>query len=263
MAKEEEMKNALDEEMNEAPSQEVEETPTSARETFMSNLRKKYPDINPDDEEGLYGAAMSGYDKEHDYAKTMRDQSARLGEAMQASPEVSSFMAEVYERGAEGHPELAFLNFGDLLKSYLNGDIDEGEYVAAKEKASKEEADKAAKIEEQNEVYKQWCEEKGYDPDEWMEQASEKIFNRMSSYELGKEQFDAFDKMMHYDEDVASAEESGRAAGRNEKIKAKYEKESNNDGLPRGSRGGNRAEDDMPNGNTRMSRILANRLSRK
>ena len=259
--KEDEMKNPIED--NGAPTKEMVETPASNKDTFMKNLRSKYPDIAEGDEEGLYGAAMKGYDTEHDYAKTMREQTGRLGEAMNASPEVASFMAEVYERGAEGHPELAFLNFGDLLKSYLNGEINEGEYVAAKEKANAAEAEKAKKIEAQNEVFKQWCEQNGYDPDEWMKQASEKIFNKMSSYELGAEQFDAFDKMMNYDADIADAEAAGRAAGRNERIKAKYESESNNDGLPRGSRGGNRAEEETPVGNNRMSRILANRRSRQ
>lgn len=234
----------------------------SSKETWMKNMRAKNPDLAEDDEEGLYKAAMDGYDKEHDYAKTMREQNGRLNEAIKSSPEISAFMAEVYERGAEGHPEMAFHNLGDLIKAYATGEITSEEYLAEKEKRGKAEGEKAKRLEAQNDAFVKWCEEKGYDPDEWMERATEKVFKPMSEFSADGKLFDALDNMLNYENDVEDARESGRVSGRNESIAAKLKKESNNDGLISGSRGGSAPIEAPVEEENKFDRMAARRQAR-
>lgn len=234
----------------------------SNKETWFKNMRSKRPDIPAEDEDALYGASMEGYDKEHEYANNMRNQTKKLSEAIDSSPELSTFMADIYERGAEGHPEMAFINFGDLLQGYMSGEISSDEYIAEKEKRSKAESERKKKIEAQNEVYKKWCESKGYDPEEWMEKANEALFSPMGNYELAEAQFEAIDNMLNYDADVKDAEESGKIAGRNEKVRETYDNESKTDGVITGKGGGvsSEPEEKRP---SKMSSILASRRNRQ
>ncbi|MBO7234107.1 MAG: hypothetical protein J6V13_03865 [Paludibacteraceae bacterium] len=235
-----------------------EEVKKSNRDLLDANLRAKYPDI--EDEDALYGKMMEDYDAEHEWAKKQRSDNARLSEAIQSSPELSAVFAEIYERGPEGHPELALLNMSDLFKGYMNGEISSEEYVAKKEEEAKANKTRDEKIAKQNEVFKAWCESKGYDPEEWMAQAKAALFDPMASYEVAEAQLDAIDKMIHYDEDVATAEQAGLVKGRNEKIVEKIAKEANYPSLPETGAG---VKVESPRTDNRMSSIRANRESRR
>lgn len=212
----------------------------SKKDMFLENIRAKYPDIS--DEDDLYGAAMSGYDAEHEWAKKQREENKRMSDALSADPQLASFVTEVFERGKDGHPELALLNFGDLMKSYMMGELSSDEYLSEKQKRDAEKQETEKKIEAQNAVFEKWCSDKGYDPDEWLQKASEMLLTPMSKYEMAEAQFDAIDKLINYDEDVAAAEEAGRVAGRNERIVAQRKKEKNVDGIPRSSSEQQRAD---------------------
>lgn len=210
-----------------------QETTPTKKEIFISNVRKKYPDIEDEDE--LYGKVMDDYDMEHEWAKKQRRENERLASAMSASPELAAFMTEVMERGADGHPEMAFLNLGDLLESYLKGEIGSDEYIAEKGKRQETKKKMDEKIAAQNEVFKAWAEKRGYDPDEWMARISEKLFTPMSEYALAEAQFDALDNLLNYDTDIENAMSAGETKGRNERIKAERMRERGVDGVPRGN----------------------------
>lgn len=248
---------------NTEPTEEAAAPSTpSSKEIWTKNIRAKRPDLAEDDEEGLYNASMEGYDAEHDYAKNMREQNGRLQEAIGASPEIAAFMGEIYERGADGHPEMAFHQLGDLIKAYSTGEITSEEYLAEKEKRGKAEGEKAKRLEAQNDAYVKWCEEKGYDPEEWMQRASEVIFKPMSDFSADGKFFDALDNMLNYEGDVNDARESGRVQGRNESIAAKMEKESKNDGLINGSRGGSAPIEAPVEEENKYDRMAARRQAR-
>lgn len=200
--------------------QEQIQTPVEAaqptnRDKWLENMRAKYPDVQ--DEDALYEASMSGYDQEHEYAKKQRAENQQLAETLNASPELARMYSEMLERGKDGHPEMAILNIGDLLKAYLNGEISSDEYIAEKEKRSAEESEKAKKIDAQMEVLKQWCEKKGYDVDEWLQKANDALLSPLSTFDLAEAQFEGIDKMLNYDEDVQAAEIRGRNANISEK----------------------------------------------
>lgn len=189
------------------------EQPTN-QEAWLRNMRSKYPDVENDDE--LYGKSMEGYDREHDYAKRSRAENQRMAEIMNENPDLASFYKEVYTRGKDGHPEMALLNLGDLLKSYINGDLTSDEYIKGKEAKSKKDSETKAKIAKMDEVFQKWCQEKGYNPEEWMQKATELLFDPIQKHEIAEAQLEAIDHMINYDNDVAAAE----TRGRNENISA-------------------------------------------
>lgn len=254
-----EQKNPLEELQNQ-PADHVtspeEQVPASKRDTFMANLRKKYPDI--EDEEELYGAAMDGYDADHEYAKQQREETGRLAEIMQGNPELASMYAEMFERGKEGNPEMALINISDLLKSYLTGEISGEEYEAKKEEGRKAEEEKQAKLEAQEAVFKEVCEEEGLDYQETLDKIAEMILNPMARYEIGKEQVKALINMVNYDSDV----EAARVQGRNEQIVAgKRKMARQSDGIPTGS---SAAQPAAPKSKeTELSRIASRRAAAK
>ena len=191
-----------------APAQEPP-APTN-RERWLENMRAKYPDIK--DEDALYEASMNGYDEEHDFAKRQREENEQLADILQSNPELAGMYSEMIERGKDGHPEMALLNIGDLLQSYLKGEITSDEYLAEKEKKSTAESEKKKKLEAQMTALEQWCEKKGYNVDEWMEKVTTALLNPLSTYDLTEAQFEAMDKMLNYDDDVQAAEVRGRNA---------------------------------------------------
>lgn len=213
-----------------AAEQQAAEQPKTKREVFLANMRTKYPDIEDEDE--LYGAAMEGYDKEHEWGKTQREQNAKLADAIGADPQLAAFIAEIYERGKDGHPEMAFHNLGDAIRGYATGELTSDEYLREKERLAAEKADNEARQAKQEEAYRAWAEKKGYDPEEWLGRANDKLFSIMSKYELGEEQFEALDKMLNYDEDIASAAEAARVQEANKKITDAKMREKVGDGVP-------------------------------
>lgn len=189
-------------------SESLSKTPN--RDRWLANMRVKYPDVENEDD--LYARSMEGYDTEHDFAKQQREENASLNELITSNPELARFYNEMFERGKDGHPEMALLNIGDLLKAYITGEMTSDEYIAEKEKRSQAESEQQKKLEAQNAVFTAWCEKKGYDPEEWATRAAEKLFTPMANHELAEAQFDAIDNMLNYDDDVEAAEVRGRNA---------------------------------------------------
>jgi len=246
----------------EAPAVEADAAPTTPnKDKFLENLRAKHPDI--EDEEGLYDAAMSGYDAEHEYAKQQREETSRLAEIMQSNPDLAAVYAELYERGKDGNPEMALINISDLLKDYLQGNITSEEYetkkaegAKAKEDAAKAEEEKQGKMAAQEKVFQEVCEEEGLDYDETMTKIAEVLLNPMAAYEIGKEQVKALINMVNHDSDV----EAARVQGRNEQIVANKRKLTRQgDGLASGGSAARPAE--APVRETELTKIASRRAA--
>lgn len=229
---------------------------TSNRDTFLNNLRSKYPDI--EDEDALYGEAMKGYDADHEYAKQQREETGRLADIMQSNPELAAMYAEMFERGKDGNPEMALINISDLLRSYLTGEISSEEYESKKAEGKKAEAEKQKKMDAQEAVFREVCEEDGLDYEETLNKIAETLLNPMASYEIGKEQVRALINMVNHDSDV----EAARVQGRNEQIEARKRKlERQGDGLPSGS--SNAIPAQKPQRESELSRIASRRAAAK
>ena len=227
------------------PTQEVAEASApeasdADRENWFNNMRTKYPGKSDNE---LYRLSTEGYNTEHDYAKNTRNQMARMQAAIDANPQIAAFMAEIFERGPENRPELAFRHLDDTLKAYMNGDIDEDGYIeerkrqdAERQEAERVETEKQAAIEAQTQEIVNFCEENGIDESQFYEELKD-FFEKFGKHNLGKKEIGMLYNMVHHDENVADAREAGRVAGRNESIKAEMNRERNTDGMPRTSNG--------------------------
>ena len=200
------------------------ETPN--RDKWTANMRAKYGEDLSEDE--LYGKSMEGYDTEHEYAKKNREQAKNLDGIMKQYPEV----ADMYINLADGNVGAAILNIGDLVDAYRKGEIDDEGYKAEVEKRKKDKEELDGKIAAEKEALQAWCEKKGYDFNEWIKRLDEVLLSPLGSYALAEAQFEAFDKMMNYDDAVAAAE----VRGKNAKIKEEKRNHPAGDNtLPRNS----------------------------
>jgi len=213
----------------EVPAEEKAE-PTTQKDVWIANMRKKYPDATEDE---LYSIAMKNYDTDHNYRKETEASSKAFADLVNQEPEIAKWYKDVSE-GVD--PGVAMLNLGDVYKAYMNGDIDSEGFKAERSKRDAESKAKDESVAKQAQALEEWCKEKGYEPEEWLKQANEKLFTAMSSYALDKAQFDALDKMFNYDADV----EAAQAKGRNENIMAQRKEFSKKkgDGIVAGSPAG-------------------------
>lgn len=190
-------------------------TPTK-RDQWLQNMRGKYPDIQDEDE--LYGKSMEGYDTEHDYAKRSREELQEFAQDVNNNPQLLAFYQKVQELGAD-NAEMALAELGDDLASLLTGEIDSEVYQERKRRKAETDAESARLTNERNEksaaqraALEAWCEQKGYDVEEWRERVMEKLLNPISSFSTDVALFETLDNMLNYDTDVEAAEVKGRNA---------------------------------------------------
>lgn len=214
MAKKEEKIEAQQAAEAAAVAQAPSETPN--RDKWMANLRGKYGDDLS--EEDLYQRSMESYDEEHDSNKRFISEANDLEEIVKANPELGMVFNEIFERGKDGHPEMALRNLPDELKRYVSDpEYGDEEYIASKKQRQEEEAAKKAKDEQtqalREQAFAEVCEEKGIKDTEAALKALQDVFdNPCETLDQCKEQVRAFLKMAEFDGAVAAAEVRGRNA---------------------------------------------------
>lgn len=189
---------------------------TPNRDKWMANMRGKYGEELSEDE--LYGKSMEGYDAEHEYAKQSRADLEQFSRTIQNNPTMLAFYQKLIELG-EDDAEMALLELGDDLVSYLNGEIDSDVYKERKRLKAEADAENARKSEElgqkktaQRAALEAWAEKKGIDPDEFIDKVQTTLLEPMAAFSAEEALFDALYNMLNYDAAVASAEVRGRNA---------------------------------------------------
>ena len=177
----------------------------------MSNHR---PDLNGD-REALFEAAKKGYDDQHEFLKRYQRESDELAETLSGNDDLRELFCEIFERGKDGHPELALLHVQPMLKKLLSGEATTEEYLKEKERIAKEAEDAKARKKMQEDAFEAVCAEEGIDPDETAKAMKEALNNPCETEEQCKDQVRMFLKMLNYD----AAVEAARVEGRNAKIK--------------------------------------------
>ena len=197
------------------------------KERWERNLRAKYPDVQDEDE--LYGKAMEGYDTEHEYAKQSRQDLQDFAKNINENPQLLAFYQKMQELGAD-NAEMALLELGDDLISYLTGEIDSDVYQERKRRKAEADAEseraateRREKAKAQRAAMEAWCESEGYDPDEWRERVMQKLLDPISRFSTETALFETLDNMLNYNDDV----EQARIQGRNENIVTRRKKAAN------------------------------------
>lgn len=197
------------------------------KERWEKNLRAKYPDVQDEDE--LYRMAMEGYDTEHEYAKQSRADLQDFAKNINENPQLLAFYQKMQELGAD-NAEMALLELGDDLISFLTGEIDSKVYQERKRRKAEADAESQRAATERQEkaaaqraALEAWCESKGYDPDEWRERVMRTLLDPISTFSTETALFETLDNMLNYNDDV----EQARIQGRNENIVARRKKNAN------------------------------------
>ncbi len=215
--------------------QPSEETLKTKRQQWEKNMRKKYPDIQDEDE--LYGASMDGYDSEHEMVKGFRADNETAKQHLTNNPDVANFIGSVM-RGDNLSLSMSYL--ADLIH------LEEGtpEYEAYL--ASVEDRKAAAIENEQNFVNfeenmartteslqafaasKQMSDEDAAEFVSFLISLEDKLINGT----LTEDDFEIYYKAFTYDSDIETAHEEGIVDGKNQAIKEKRKKPRKGDGLP-------------------------------
>lgn len=212
----------------------------SRREQFSERLKKKHPDSEYTDDEALFGQINDDYDE---YDKQIEGYSGRekeLTDLMVSDPRAAQFLTDM----AKGNdPWLAVINrLGiDGVTDLINDPSKQEAYA----EENKKYVERLAKNKELDEQYEQNfaksldvlsdIQQKQGLTDEQIDAAYDLIIKIANDAVLGiisEETVNMALKAVNHDNDVQTAGEEGRIAGKNEKAEEKLRKPQRGDGTP-------------------------------
>ena len=230
-----------------APEKELPINPTenatqSNYERMLGNLKAKYADRGFKEDDEYFGAAMEGYDQEHEYAKRMRADNEELGSLMESDPDFAEFARSVANgeniAGALRHMPADVASLDDRSLGERNAMLEAerehreqiaGQLAEQEENLSKSEAAMREYIKSQGLSEEEGKEMMGFLADNVLEPVSRGI--------VTPAMLELIDKGRNYDRDIRTATEAGRVSGRNEQIVERRERLDHSlDGLPTGGR---------------------------
>ena len=212
----------------------------SKKDLFLERIKANNPDLNTDDEEGLYGAASDYIGGLDDY-KNKRDATDKnISDRFNQDPRFAQFFLGSIQPDANPVSELLKV-YGEDIRSYLD-DPDNADELG---KAQKEYLDKIAKGKELEDTYTKNLDASLARLDEYQaskgltdEQVDEVINSLIADAEniimgvFTPELIDSKLKAMNYDQDVAVAKEEGMIEGANKKIDEHKKSTKANDNIP-------------------------------
>lgn len=212
-------------------SQEETEVKPTKREMLNKLLLEEIPDYNADDDESAAELLTN-------YITGNKEQRNKLAEALQNDPRLAQMLADIVS-GKRGAANSMVRYFGKDFLSAEEGSPEFDEIQAAEEERKKEmEALEASQQEYSNNLEKsipvveEWCKEKGYEMDEFLDKVWQQVISPIMSGSYSREVCDFLDKGLNYDKDTKDALDAGVVQGRNENINKM--REERGDGLPKG-----------------------------
>lgn len=233
---------------NEVPQAEESAPPskTPKRDALRARLKKKYPDMNMDDDESFAGRISDDYDESEKRLKQYEDDEKSMSDFFMSDPKAYRFLSS-WKEGK--HPVLSMVNeYGLDFMDYLD-DPEHQEEIA---EANKQYLDRVAKDKQLEDDYQKnlqesldriekYQKEHGLD-DDYVDKGVGKIFKIVNDAIMGiiyPQDIEILNKGENHDNDVASAREAGIVNGRNAKIEEKLRKENASDGTAHLGGGGN------------------------
>ena len=206
MAEKNEQMNA----QQQAAQESAAPSATPNHDKMLSGLRGKYGEELSEEE--LYAKAMEGYDADHEYTKKSKAEAEKLNALLKSDENLNDFFCEMFERGVDGHPELALAHIKPLMQQYINGEITSDEYTAEVERMKEADA-KSQRIQDMaKEAFAEECQERGWDVTETMEKLNALINHDCETKEECREQVKNMLRILDYEPAVAAAETKGRNA---------------------------------------------------
>lgn len=185
-------------------------TQTPYEDMFFAGMEKKNPELKGN-REGMFKAAKENYDRDHEYAKKSMAEADQLKEILSSNEDLNNLFVEIFERGKDGHPELALIHMKPLMQQYINGEITSEEYLAEKKRMEDEANSKTEADKMKEEAFAEVCAERGWDVGETLKKL-QAVMEAPADKEKSKEQVRNFLKILDYDDAIAAAETRGRNA---------------------------------------------------
>lgn len=230
--------------------------PVSFRQRWIDAIKAKNPDLNAEDEDKLYEAAMRGYDEEHEWRKKNEESNRKLADTLlNSDPNVATFLTAILS--GESFPYAL-----GLVKDFIPKEGEESyedytrgvEDNKAKVKEQMDKAEEYAKnVQESAAALKEFAAQLNMSDEEavdFVNQIRETLADKLFSGKVDVEFLTRMHKLLNYDNDIKIAREAGRIEGRNERIDSKRKKAGATDGLPNTNTSGTKAKEPAPSNPT-------------
>lgn len=166
------------------------------------------------------------------------EQNEQLTNILERDPRMAQMLADVVQ-GKRNAPSAMARYFGSDMMNYSEESPEYGEIMAADEERlaeaqeiARNKAEYENNLEMSRPVIEEFCNYKGYEPEQFMDSAWEQLVLPILSGKYTKEVCMALDKAISYDRDIQDAFEAGNVKGRNTNIQRM--KTDFGDGLPKG-----------------------------
>lgn len=220
---------------------EVAEAPKMP--VYRERLKKRYADREFNSDEDWDNAAEEAFAEDEETIKVFTDNNKIIDDVLASDKDLAAIIADIVTNHIPFRAAVAKrFSPEDLIAK--EGDEDYEYYQKSFEErvATGKEIQRIAqeRLKNEDEAYDNidaFCEEKGYSDDEKKEFIGyiNDFYNSLSMRKITPEILQTIDNARHYEEDIASAEESGFVAGKNENISAKKAEEkakTAGDGVP-------------------------------
>lgn len=215
--------------INKEETGEIETGPTK-KQALQEMLKSIISGYDPDDEETSSESLMK-------YLNENNEQKSKLAEALRNDPRLAQLLSDIVSGKRNAAGSLARY-FG---KDYLSAEEGSPEYEdilkAEEERKAEQEASEVSRNEYQANLERSmpeveaFCKEKGYQVDEFLDNAWNRLIQPVLSGLYSKDVCEFIDKGFTYDKDINDASEAGYVKGRNENIHKM--KEERGDGMPK------------------------------
>jgi len=222
------------------PSGEPAETvPPKYSDTFKNRIKSAYPDEEFADDETFYQKASEQLDNLEAYRNNNMEINKSLMAIFTAEPAVAEVLKDMIE-GAS-FPEAVARHFSPEELTPKEGDPDrEGWARNSEARVKRMEANELSKkTRKENDEFtmkeiQDFAKENDLTPDKANEILTKigEVLDEIYTGKISKSFFNSMYKAFNYDTDVATAEDTGKIAGRNEQIVTKKEEKPSGDGLP-------------------------------
>lgn len=205
--------------------------PRSKREELNALLSGEISGYDASDDEASAGMLL-------DYVNGNIEQRTKFAEALQEDPRLAQVLADIVGKRRGAGEALARYYGKELLMAEEGSPEYEAIQKAEEERKSEMKAFEARSkeyndnLEKSMPIVEEWCKEKGYDTNEFLDRVWNLIVAPIMSGSYSRELCDLLDKGMNYDKDTADAMKAGIVKGHNDNINRM--REETGDGLPKG-----------------------------
>lgn len=214
-------------------NEKTTETGVEANETpklpaYRERLKKRYADREFNSDEDWDNAAEEAYAEDEESINIFKDNNRIIDEIMASDKDLAAVISDIIANHIPFRAAIAKRFSPDDLVA-KEGDDDYEYYQKSYEErvATGRELQKIAqeRMKNEDEAYDNidaFCEQKGYSDEDKKEFIGfiNEFYNSLSMRKITPEILQTLDNARHYEEDMASAEEAGFVAGKNENISA-------------------------------------------